>query len=57
MKENIASRFVDHGSLFGSKLLHAVPLDKKSSIDDLSFCGAIADRLLLSTISGKFPTT
>ena len=53
INEEARTRFADNSSLLGSKWLHAMPRDKRSRLSDGSFCGGIADRLLLTDISGK----
>lgn len=47
-------RFLDCASEMGSKWLHALPMNSDKTMRDKFFCSAVADRLLLTDVSGKY---
>ena len=48
-----ALRFIDSSSWLGTRWLHAIPFSYRTTIRDINFCGAIADKLLQTDIHGS----
>ena len=57
LPQHKAIAFMENSSVLGSRWLHSLPIKERFTINDLIFCGALADRLLIAEVEGSHKAT